>query len=130
MIVNGAGKSRERGRRDGLPTQLWFWIGASSASAIGSGVAQVGLTWTAAGIGGQAAGWVNALGILPTALLVLIGGAVGDKLGQRQVLVLTTCASIAQYLLLLVCLGLDVPLLLLLCLNALARGAVDGLAGP
>lgn len=130
MTLDAVSSSGEPAEACPLPSQLWVWIVASSVSALGGGVMQVGLAWAAAGFGGRVTGWVNALATLPTVLLVLVGGAVGDRFGQRRVLLVAACASVVQCAVLLLLLGLQVPLLLLVCVNALAKGALAGLSGP
>lgn len=50
------------------------------------------VTWTASGIGPGATGLVAVLGVAPRALLVLLGGAAGDRVGVRRVMV--CCDSI------------------------------------
>lgn len=125
-----APESRPARPTQGLPAAAWAWIGVGSLAGVGTGVMQVALTWSAAGFGGSAAGWVSAATTLPTVLLVLIGGAVGDRRGQRQVLLLTTGISVLQYAAFLIAYDLEVSLLALLIVNALASGAVAGFSGP
>lgn len=130
MTKSGSATSDAQARVRRIPGQLWMWIAASSVSALGGGVVQVGLSWSAAWFGGRVAGWISALSMLPMVLLALVGGAVGDRFGQRRTLVVATCASVVQYASFLVLLGLDVPLLWLLLVNAvLTGGLAAGLVG-
>ncbi len=129
-MVDGIEDGRPGGATSRLPRRLWQWLAVSAASTLGGGVVTIALAWSAAGLGGRITGWITALTALPTVLLVLVGGAVGDRLGQRLILLYTTIASIAQYALFLAMVEMGVPLVALLCANALVAGTLAGIAGP
>ncbi|WP_257477570.1 MFS transporter [Acidipropionibacterium jensenii] len=120
----------EQTRGERLPSGFWWWAAATAVSGLGTGVGRLAISWSATGLGARTAGWVSSFTTLPTIVLVLLGGALGDRIGQRLVLTLTTSASILQYLTFLILLHLHVPLLPLLLINALVLGSIDGFATP
>ncbi|MEJ3654518.1 MFS transporter [Actinomycetes bacterium KLBMP 9759] len=70
-----------------LPRSYRVWVGAATVSQIGDGILYFALGWTASAYGGIAAGAVLAALIVPRTLLMLLGGAVADRLGARPVLI-------------------------------------------
>jgi MFS family permease len=74
-------------RVDGLPRSYLVWLGGIVTSQLGDAVLYFGLGWAASSHGGAAAGLVLSMAALPKALLVLPGGAVGDRFGARRVLI-------------------------------------------
>jgi MFS family permease len=81
------------------------WLAAAAVAATGDGVLYFGLGWVASGYGARAAGWVLALVLVPRTVLLLVGGALGDRWGLRATLLRTQAATV---LLLLGAAALDV----------------------
>lgn len=63
------------------------WLGAAMLSSVGDGVLYFAIGWTAAGLGGQTAGLVLTLVVLPRTLFMLAGGALGDRWGLRRTVI-------------------------------------------
>ncbi|WP_232664729.1 MFS transporter [Pseudonocardia sp. TRM90224] len=70
-----------------LPRSFRVWVGAATVSQIGDGILYFALGWTASAYGGVAAGAVLAALIVPRTLLMLLGGAIADRVGARPVLI-------------------------------------------
>ncbi|MEL4505919.1 MFS transporter [Luteococcus sp. H138] len=106
------------------------WIVASTVSALGGGVLTFALVWTATGISGTLAGTLSAVSLVPTTALLLIGGALGDSLGQRRLLQITTVVQVLQGIALWILLHTSIPLVAVLIGNAIVAGALQGLGSP
>ena len=107
-----------------------LWLAAATVSAVGDGVLYFAIAWTATGIGAQVAGLLLTMGMLPRTVLMLVGGAVGDRWGLRRTLIacgLATSGLLAAYL---VVERTDVPAALALGALALGTGAVSAFALP
>lgn len=63
------------------------WLGASTIAATGDGILFFAIGWTAAGLGGATAGMLMTLVVLPRTLLMLVGGAAGDRWGPRRTII-------------------------------------------
>lgn len=63
-----------------------WWVAAATLSQVGDAVLYFGLGWAASSYGGSAAGLVLLAEIAPRAALILLGGAVADRLGSRVVM--------------------------------------------
>src|ERR1017187_1161977 len=74
-------------RRGTLPTPFRVWGCGALASQLGDSAMYFALGWAASARGGTAAGLVLSAISLPRALLLLLGGAVGDRLGARRVMI-------------------------------------------
>lgn len=70
------------------------WVAAMVGSELGSGILAFALTWTASGIGPQVASAVLTLTVAPSVALGLLGGAVADRFGPRQVMIAGTLGMI------------------------------------
>lgn len=70
------------------------WVAATVGSELGSGILAFALTWTASGIGPQVASAVLTLTVAPSVALGLLGGAVADRFGPRQVMIVGTLGMI------------------------------------
>jgi MFS family permease len=88
-----------------LPRRYFGWLGAASVSIFGDAVLYFALGWSATGIGPGWAGLVLTAINLPRAVLLLLGGAVGDRWGTRRVMIagdavmggLTLLLALASY---------------------------------
>jgi MFS family permease len=63
------------------------WLTAAVCSELGSNVMAFAIVWTATGFGGTTAGLIASSTMLFRALLLLGGGAVGDRFGPRRVMI-------------------------------------------
>lgn len=66
----------------------WAWLSAAICSEFGSSVMAFAIVWTATGFGGTTAGLVNSSMMLFSTLLLLSGGAVGDRYGPRRIMII------------------------------------------
>ncbi|WP_428965237.1 hypothetical protein [Micromonospora fluostatini] len=84
-----------RGEPDGVvPGGYWAWLGGTGLALTGTQVLAFASAWVAAGEGGLLAGLVLTATNLPRVLLVLVGGAVADRVGPGRVLVGTAVAMV------------------------------------
>lgn len=111
-----------------------LWLAAATVSAVGDGVMYFAVAWTATGLGARVAGLLLTLTVLPRAVLMLVGGAVGDRWGLRRTLVgchLATCGLLVGYLVPVLLRGrADVPEAPALAALALGLGVVSAFALP
>ncbi|WP_246246465.1 hypothetical protein [Isoptericola sediminis] len=70
-----------------LPRRYLAWLAGVTVSQLGSAVLMFALGWAAAGLGGTTAATVLILNGLPRVVLLVVGGAVADRVGARCVLV-------------------------------------------
>jgi MFS family permease len=75
------------GRPTVLPRSFLAWLGAATLSTYGDSALYFALGWTATGIGARWAGLVVTMITLPRTVLLLVGGAVGDRWGPRRVMI-------------------------------------------
>ncbi|MYV53221.1 MFS transporter [Streptomyces sp. SID3212] len=107
------------------------WLGAYTASMVGSNVYFVALAWAAARTGSPAqAGLVLAVGSVPRAALMLGGGVVADRFGPRLVVIGSDAARCVFILGMAAVLMFISPSVWLLAAVALVFGAVDALFLP
>jgi MFS family permease len=110
--------------------RYWVWLTGVTLSLLGTQVLGFAMTWTAAGRSGVLAGLVLTMINLPRTLLVLVGGAVGDRFGAWRTMlagdaVMTAITVLFAALVLLV----GEPAWLLLA-TALLIGTVDAFYLP
>lgn len=77
-----------------LPVQFHLWWVVSTLSAAGDSMLAFALIWTATGHGPAAVALVSTLAVVPRILLLLFGGALGDRHGPRRLLLLTTAFQV------------------------------------
>ncbi|MFC6707014.1 MFS transporter [Flexivirga alba] len=70
-----------------LPAAYIWWTVAAATSTLGSSAFGFAMTWYATGVSAGLTGLIGVLITLPTAALLLIGGAVADRVGVRRMLV-------------------------------------------
>lgn len=116
--------------RFAVPRGFNAWVAATVGSELGSGVLAFALTWVASGHGPDVASAVLTVTVAPSVFLVLLGGAVTDRIGPRRVMIsctivlMTTSVSLA----LAVTLWAMPPLLLLI--TAALIGTVSAFLRP
>lgn len=71
----------------GLPRTYLAWLSGVTVSRLGDAVLAFALGWAAAGLGGTTAALVLSLGALPRLVLLVVGGAVADRVGARRLLI-------------------------------------------
>lgn len=70
-----------------VPRSYLVWLGGAVVSQAGDAALYFALGWAASAHGGPAAGLVLSSITLPRTVLLLLGGAVGDRLGARRVMI-------------------------------------------
>ncbi|WP_433163490.1 MFS transporter [Kribbella sp. CA-247076] len=106
------------------------WLAGSTLSAFGDSALFFALGWAATGIAPHIAGLVLTAFTLPRAVLLLLGGVLGDRIGPRRILL--SCSAIVTA----ACLGLAAAVAVngtsatLLILTAAVIGTVDAFALP
>ncbi|MFG2311556.1 MFS transporter [Streptomyces sp. NPDC048566] len=107
------------------------WLTAYFASIVGDSVYFLALGWAAAQFAGPAqVGVVLAVGAVPRALLMLLGGVVADRFDPRKVVIGSDALRALVILAVAASLWLGTPRLWLLLLVALVFGVVDALFLP
>ncbi len=71
------------------------WSVATATSSLGDSVSYFALGWAAAAHGPDVAGLVLTLGSIPLCFLILLGGAVADRLGVRRTMIGCDLAMVA-----------------------------------
>ena len=107
------------------------WVLASSLSQVGDVAWFIGLAWTAVHVAGPAgAGLVMGIGSVPRAAILLLGGALADRLDPRRTMVVANLARIAVLLAAILVVETRTSSLVLLLLVAAVFGLVDGMYDP
>jgi hypothetical protein len=75
-----------------MPRQYMVWLSGALVSQVGDAALYFALGWAASGHGAPAAALVLSAASLPQTVLLLIGGAIGDRLGARRVMI--TCNAV------------------------------------
>ncbi|WP_425582688.1 MFS transporter [Streptomyces thermolineatus] len=83
-----------------LPRAYLVWLSGALASLAGDSVLYFALGWAASAHGGAVAGIVLTAIVLPRVALLLVGGAIGDRLGARRVMIAGDAVMIAVSVLL------------------------------
>ncbi|WP_419999088.1 MFS transporter [Streptomyces boninensis] len=107
------------------------WLGAYTAALIGDGVYFVALGWSARSIAGPAeVGLVVAIGALPRALLMLVGGVVADRFGPRRVVLGSDALRCLCVLAVAGCVAVAGPAMWMLIVAAVVFGVADAVFVP
>lgn len=81
-----------------LPRSYVFWLAGTRASLVGDAALYFALSWAASAHGGQMAALVLTAITLPRTVLLLLGGAVGDRFGARRVMITGDVAMLVAVL--------------------------------
>ncbi|MEU9141307.1 MFS transporter [Streptomyces sp. NPDC048404] len=81
-----------------LPRSYLFWLAGTRASLVGDAALYFALGWAASAHGGQMAALVLIAITLPRTVLLLLGGAVGDRFGARRMMITGDVAMLAAVL--------------------------------
>ncbi len=120
----------ERQGQDRLPRAYMLWLVGILVSLVGNAVFYFALGWAASEHGGSIAGLVLSAITLPRVLLLLVGGAVSDRVSARRVLITGDAAMLIFSLTLAaVAYSLGAPPLLLIA-TGIAVGVVDAFYLP
>ncbi|HET6742319.1 MAG TPA: MFS transporter [Kribbella sp.] len=106
------------------------WLAGSTLSVLGDTALFFALGWAATGIGPQVAALVLTGFTLPRAVLLLLGGVLGDRLGPRRLLLACTGIVGACCFLLAVVVGIRGVSAGLLLTTSITVGTVDAFALP
>jgi MFS family permease len=71
-----------------LPFSYKVWLAGAMGSQLGDAALYFALGWASSAYGGTAAGLVLSAIVLPRTVLLLVGGAVGDRHGARRVMII------------------------------------------
>nr|WP_269326677.1 MFS transporter [Kineosporia mesophila] len=107
-----------------------MWVSGAVISILGNGVLYFALGWTATGHSGALAGLVLTAVNLPRALFLLIGGALGDRVGARRVMITGDAVMIGLCLVLALVLHRSGPAAGILLVTGLVLGLVDAFYLP
>jgi MFS family permease len=113
-----------------LPAAFRLWVTGALVSQLGDAAMYFALGWAATAHGGAAAGLVLSAVSLPRALLLLLGGAVADRLGARTVMVVGDAIMFGVAVALVALSALIGTPLAMLVLAALIFGTVDAFYLP
>lgn len=116
--------------RRGLPHPYVLWVGAATVSNVGVAALYFALGWAASAHGGSAAGLVITALVGTRTLLLLVGGAIADRVGPRAVMIAgDTALLVATAALAVAAAILGTPVWLLLA-AAVIEGAVTAFYLP
>jgi MFS family permease len=124
----GAPSASDRSRPapgNALPTAYWWWLAGTALSLTGTQTLAFAMAWTAAADSALLVGLVLTLVNLPRAVLLLVGGATGDRLGAWRVLVACDATMLAATVGLALVLAVRGPSAELLLPTALVIGVID-----
>jgi MFS family permease len=78
-----------------LPRPYLTWLCGVTVAQLGHAVLTFALGWAAAGLGGTTAALVLAFSGLPRLVLLVLGGAIADRVGARRILIVGESALLA-----------------------------------
>jgi hypothetical protein len=113
-----------------LPRSYLAWLSGALVSQVGDAALYFALGWAASARGGLATGLVLSSISLPRTVLLLVGGAIGDRLGARRVMITGDSVMFAVAAVLAVVSWLWGTSLALLLIAGLIIGTVDAFYLP
>lgn len=113
-----------------LPRPYLAWLLAVTVSRLGDAVLAFALGWAASGFGGTTAALVLTVNALPRLVLLVVGGAVADRVGARRILIAGEAALLVLTVVLAVALALFGTPTWLLVASSLALGTVTAFCLP
>jgi len=124
------GTDRPVSVRSALPRAYLVWLVGTRASLLGDAVLYFALGWAASAHGGGMGALVLTAITLPRTVLLLLGGAVGDRFGARRVMIIGDSVMLmAAFLLAVVGIHVGTSLWLLIVVAAVI-GTVDAFYLP
>ncbi|TCC03664.1 MFS transporter [Kribbella soli] len=113
-----------------IPGRYWIWLFGAVVSLLGDLTMTFAIGWSATQHGGGVAGLILLLAAAPRAVLLLVGGAIGDKYGAPRVLLVScTAMFLVTAALVPATLAVGEPVWLLVIL-ALVVGTIDAFFLP
>ncbi len=113
-----------------LPRPYLAWLSGVTVSQLGDAVLGFALGWAASGHGGTTAALVLTLSGLPRLVLLVVGGAIADRIGARRILIAGEATLLALTVALAVALARFGTPTWLLVASALALGTVTAFCLP
>lgn len=113
-----------------MTRSYYGWLAGSTLSVLGDTALFFALGWAATGIGPQVAALVLTGFTLPRAVLLLLGGVLGDRIGPRRLLLACSAIVGTCCFLLAAVVGIRGTSAGLLLLTAVVVGTVDAFALP
>ncbi|MFD7902749.1 MFS transporter [Kitasatospora sp. NPDC059747] len=117
-------------RRPALPRPYLLWLAGTRASLAGDAALTFALGWVASAHGGRTAALVLTAITLPRTVLLLLGGAVGDRAGARRVMIAGDAVMLAAALGLAATSGASAAPVWMLIAFAAVTGTVDAFYLP
>ncbi len=87
MHHNMAGMTTDVRAPDRLPRDYLAWLAAAFISRTGDAAMYFALGWAGSAYGGTAAGLIITAIVVPRTVLLLLGGAIGDRFGSRAIMI-------------------------------------------
>jgi MFS family permease len=113
-----------------IPVRYWIWLLGAAVSLLGDLTMSFAIGWSATRHGGSVAGLILLLAAAPRAVLLLVGGAIGDRYGAPRVLLVScTAMFLVTAALVPATLAVGEPVWLLVIL-ALVVGSIDAFFLP
>ena len=113
-----------------MPPTYWTWLGAATVSLVGVQAMAFAMAWVAAGQSGRLAALVLTAIHLPRTLLLLVGGALADRVGPWTVMVVSDATMVVVTVALSAATWSATDRWLPLLLAGLAIGVVDAFHLP
>lgn len=108
-----------------------LWIGIRALSDAGDALWTIALAWTAVQVASPAAaGTIVAAGTIPRAIVLLLGGALADRLNTRRIIITTNVVRVGALIALALWVATAQPSVAVLMAAAIAFGVCDAIYDP